>query len=234
MSAAESRAVAVDPATIATTDDHDPALQHHFHDMQQQYTAASLGMWLFLVTEVMFFGGVFAAYFVYRSRFPEGFVDASHHLDIWLGGINTVVLIFSSVTMALAVHAAQLSRRRALVLFLIATLVLGGIFLTIKFVEYGHKFEEGYVPGASFQYEGPLASAAELFFLFYFTMTGIHALHMIIGIGVILVLLLPAWRGVYSARYFAPVEAFGLYWHFVDIVWIFLFPLLYLFGHSAH
>jgi cytochrome c oxidase subunit 3 len=191
-------------------------------------------MWLFLVTEVMFFGGVFAAYFVYRGRFAEGFADASHHLDVWLGGINTVVLIFSSLTMAMAVHAAQLSRRRALVFFLIATLLLGGVFLTIKFVEYGHKFEEGYVPGASFQYEGPLANAAEMFFVFYFTMTGIHALHMVIGMGVILALLVPARRGVYSARYFAPIEAFGLYWHFVDIVWIFLFPLLYLFGHSAH
>jgi cytochrome c oxidase subunit 3 len=211
-----------------------PALQHHFDDMAQQSQAAGLGMWLFLATEIMFFGGLFAGYTVYRWRFPEGFASASGHLDVRLGGINTAVLILSSLTMALAVRAAQLGRRRALLLFLLVTMALGGVFLGIKASEYGHKFEEGLLPGPGFAWPGPQAGAAELFFGFYFTMTGIHALHMVIGIGVLAILLVPARRGAYSGSYFAPIELAGLYWHFVDIIWIFLFPLLYLFGQGVH
>jgi len=203
---------------------------HHFDDAEQQKDAASLGMWVFLVTEVMFFGGLFTAYVVYRSAFPEAFAHASHHLNIMLGTINTTVLIGSSLTMALAVHAAQLGNRRSLQLFLILTILLGSTFLGIKGYEYAHKFHEGLAPGPAFTYAGPEAPQAQLFFSIYFAMTGLHALHMVIGIGIMTVLLVQARRGMYGAAYYTPVELSGLYWHFVDIVWIFLFPLLYLFG----
>jgi len=211
-----------------------PELHPHFFDMAQQSEAAGLGMWIFLVSEIMFFGGLFAAYTVYRWRFPQGFMDASRHLDLWLGSINTAVLICSSLTMALAVRAAQLGRRRALVWLLIFTMALGTLFLGIKFTEYGHKFEEGLAPGPLFTYPAAYARPAELFFVFYFTMTGIHALHMMIGIGVLGVLLAASWRGRFSPAYYNPIEMAGLYWHFVDIIWIFLFPLLYLIGLGGH
>jgi cytochrome c oxidase subunit 3 len=187
-------------------------------------------MWIFLATEVMFFGGLFTGYTVYRSTYMQAFADASNHLDIWLGSVNTAVLIFSSLTMALAVHSAQTGKRRALARFLFLTIVLGSVFLGIKFTEYYFKFEEHLVPGSSFTYGGPLARPAEIFFSFYFAMTGMHALHMIIGIGLLLGLVVKAQRGGFSTSYFTPVELIGLYWHFVDIVWIFLFPLLYLVG----
>ena len=203
---------------------------HQFDDIEQQHEASWIGMWIFLATEVMFFGGLFTGYTVYRSAYVQAFADASNHLDIWLGTINTAVLIGSSLTMALAVHSAETSKRRPLIGFLLLTIVLGSVFLGIKFTEYYFKFEEHLVPGNSFIYEGPLAPAAEIFFSFYFAMTGMHALHMIIGIGLLTSLVLKASRGRFSASYFTPVELTGLYWHFVDIVWIFLFPLLYLVG----
>jgi cytochrome c oxidase subunit 3 len=203
---------------------------HHFDDAEQQHDASTLGMWLFLVTEVMFFGGAFTAYVAYRSAFPGAFAHASNHLDIFWGGLNTAVLIGSSLTMALAVHGAQVDNRRMLVYGLTATIVLGSIFLGVKSIEYGHKFHEGLVPGPYFTYAGPDARNAELFFCLYFAMTGLHALHMVIGIGILLVLLVRAREGDFGRHYFTPVEMTGLYWHFVDIVWIFLFPLLYLMG----
>ena len=203
---------------------------HQFDDAEQQHEASWLGMWVFLATEVMFFGGMFLGYTIYRSTYPAAFADASNHLDIWLGTINTAVLIGSSFTMALAVRSAQLGARKPLVLFLILTLVLGAVFLGIKFTEYYAKFEEHLVPGSTFEYADPLAHAAEIFFSFYFAMTGMHALHMIIGLGLLTVLIVKAGRGRFSTLYHTPVELVGLYWHFVDIVWIFLFPLLYLVG----
>lgn len=206
------------------------ATAHQFEDAEQQYEAASLGMWIFLVTEVLFFGGLFTAYLVYRYEHAAAFAGASSHLGLWLGGINTAVLIGSSLTMALAVHAAQTGHRKTLIQFLGATIALGLVFLTIKGVEYSHKFHEHLVPGLNFAYEGADANAAELFFCLYFLMTGLHALHMIIGVGVLGVLAWLAWRGWFSSEYYAPVEVTGLYWHFVDLVWIFLFPLLYLIG----
>jgi cytochrome c oxidase subunit III len=205
-------------------------LQHHFDSLEQQHEASSLGMWVFLVTEVMFFGGMFTAYVVYRTFYPVAFADASRHLDITLGGVNTAVLICSSLTMALAVHGSQVGNRKALIGFLILTALLGLTFLGIKAVEYADKFEHHLVPGNAFAYPGPDARQVQLFFSVYFAMTGLHALHMIIGVGVLSVLLVKAWRGVYSPAYHTPVEVSGLYWHFVDIVWIFLFPLLYLIG----
>jgi cytochrome c oxidase subunit III len=213
---------------------HHPALAHHFDSLAQQSDATTLGMWVFLVTEVLFFGGLFLTYLVYRHWFPEAFAAASHELDVTLGTINTVVLITSSLTMALAVHAAQLGQRKTLMLFLVLTMVLGGAFLGIKSVEYYHKFVEHHVPGPGFQFEKEHLQHAQLFFSLYFVMTGLHALHMIIGFGIMLVMLWWAWNGTITSEYASPIEISGLYWHFVDIVWIFLFPLLYLIGRHAH
>jgi cytochrome c oxidase subunit 3 len=206
---------------------------HHFDSPAQQREAASLGMWVFLVTEVMFFGGLFLAYVVYRWSYPQAFAAASHELDIVLGTTNTALLIASSLTMALAVRSAQLGRRLPLVVFLALTMALGSAFLGIKMYEYHHKFVEGLVPGAAFHFPGPEAPRAEIFFCLYFAMTGLHALHMIIGLGVLAVMLVLGGRGRFGPLYHNPVECSGLYWHFVDIVWIFLFPLLYLIGRHG-
>jgi cytochrome c oxidase subunit III len=205
-------------------------LAEQFDDLAQRHEAASLGMWAFLLTEIMFFGGLFLGYTVYRWAYPEAFTEASHHLDIWLGSVNTAVLIGSSLTMAFAVHSAQTGERRGLIRFLVLTILLGLVFLGIKGTEYLHKFEEHLVPGANFVYTGPQTHPVQLFFAFYFGMTGLHAFHMVVGIGLLGVLVWQARRGRFSASYYAPVELIGLYWHFVDIVWIFLFPLLYLLG----
>jgi cytochrome c oxidase subunit III len=210
-----------------------PALAHHFDNLDQQAEAATLGMWVFLLTEVLFFGGAFLVYTVYRHMYHDAFVVASHSLDIVLGTINTAVLIGSSLTMALAVRAAQVGSRRLIQIFLILTIVLGCVFLGIKATEYLHKFHEHHVPGQGFQFEATYLREAQIFFSLYFVMTGLHALHMIIGIVVMLVILWQASRGAFSAEYFVPVEVIGLYWHFVDIVWIFLFPLLYLIGRHG-
>jgi cytochrome c oxidase subunit III len=218
---------------VADVAHHHPALAHQFDSLGQQSEAATLGMWVFLVTEVLFFGGLFTTYTVYRTLYPAAFAAASHELDILLGGINTAVLITSSLTMALAVHAAQLGQRRRVMMFLVLTMVLGSIFLGIKGVEYYHKFAEHHVPGATFQFEKEYARHAQIFFSLYFIMTGLHALHMIIGIAVLLVMWAWAWRGTITSDYAAPIEISGLYWHFVDIVWIFLFPLLYLIWRHA-
>jgi cytochrome c oxidase subunit 3 len=205
-------------------------LAEQFDDLEQQHRAATFGMWVFLVTEVMLFGGMFTGYTVYRFLYPAGFAEGSRHMDLVLGSINTAVLIVSSLTMALAVHAAQRDDRRALLGFLGATILLGLCFLGIKAVEYTQHYREQLVPGLAFGYDGPLARQVELFFLFYFIMTGIHALHLTIGVGVVGVLLVMAWRGKFSPEAHDPMEVTGLYWHFVDVVWIFLLPLLYLFG----
>ncbi len=212
---------------------HHPALAHQFDSLEQQTEAATLGMWVFLVTEVLFFGGLFLTYAVYRAFYSAAFSAASHELDILLGGINTAVLITSSLTMALAVHAAQLGQRRSLMTMLVLTMVLGAVFLGIKGFEYAHKFAEHHVPGATFEFEKEHFRHAQIFFSLYFLMTGLHAVHMIIGIGVLLVMWVWAWRGRITPEYSAPIEISGLYWHFVDIVWIFLFPLLYLIGRHA-
>jgi cytochrome c oxidase subunit III len=203
-------------------------LAGHFDDLEQQYESSLLGMWTFLVTEIMFFGGLFLAYVAYRCAYPEAFAAGSRHLDVLLGTINTAVLLTSSLTMALAVHAAREEKRKALLGNLLATSALGLLFLAIKGWEYHHKFEENLLPGAGFSGEGP--PRLELFFVLYFAMTGLHALHVFAGVGVLGFIFVQALRRRFSARYFTPVEATGLYWHFVDIVWVFLFPLLYLIG----
>jgi cytochrome c oxidase subunit 3 len=207
-----------------------PGLLHHFDDAAQQKEASTLGMWTFLITEILFFGGLFAAYVVYRTRFPEAWAAGSHHLDVTLGAVNTAILIGSSLTMALAVHSAQIGRNRLLIAFLILTVVLGGAFLGIKAVEYHHKYEEHHIPGPAFSHPGPIEGQVQLFFALYFAMTGMHALHMVVGVGLLLNLIRQARRGRFTPAYNTPVDMIGLYWHFVDIVWVVLFPLLYLLG----
>jgi cytochrome c oxidase subunit 3 len=211
---------------------HHPALQHHFDSLEQQQDASTLGMWIFLATEVMFFGGLFMAYTLYRYWYPDGWAAASHHLNVALGAFNTAVLLGSSLTMALAVRAAQLGRRGGQVVFLLLTIVLGLAFLGVKVIEYADKFEHHLVPGPDFLFQDPrYARAAQIFFSLYFAMTGMHALHMIIGVGLLSWLTVNALNRRYTAEWNTPVELVGLYWHFVDIVWIFLFPMLYLVGH---
>ena len=228
----DSHATAVDTATPP------PQLRHHFADMEQQKNTASLGMWLFLVTEIMFFGGLFCAYLIYRLMHFNAFAAASQQLSIGLGAFNTAVLLVSSVTVVLAVYAAQEGKRNQLVIYLVLTVVLGLTFLGVKAIEYKEKFERHEVPGPTFAFDKPFddngkpipvnPKEAELFFSLYFAMTGMHALHMIIGCGLFSVLAILAWKGHYSPGYYTPIENAGLYWHLVDIIWIYLFPLLYL------
>jgi len=207
---------------------HHPKLQHHFETMQQQKEASTLGMWLFLLTEVLFFGGLFFAYLLYRMWYFEAFAEASRTIQIWPGLINTAVLIGSSLTMALGVRAAQTSQRSATVRWLIATIFLGLVFLGIKVYEYADKFEHHHVPGANFISDSPWAAQEQIFFSLYFTMTGLHALHMIVGVVMMSIITWMAHKGKFDSTYYTPVEMAGLYWHFVDLVWIYLFPLLYL------
>src|SRR5829696_6993013 len=310
-------------ATHADTLDHDhdhyhpPGLQHQFEDMKQQEESVSIGMWMFLVQEIMFFGGLFTVYLVFRSRFPTAFAAGSNHLDAFLGFLNTLVLIVSSLTMALAVYYAQKGDRMKQVVLIILTMIFGATFLVVKAVEYTDKYNHGFVPVAGLnrktaanagetvhavtdvpgtsrvESEGEHGAAAEhvyvnprgefqwtdtslvqkaldekaadpkgnylttaeqigyfsngridankfrdkvqIFFWIYFVMTGLHALHMIVGLGLMTWLGWKAWRGTFGPDYYMPVEMSGLYWHFVDIVWIFLFPLLYLLGrHFMH
>jgi cytochrome c oxidase subunit 3 len=207
------------------------AVAHQFEDSEQQQEAASLGMWVFLATEVMFFGGLFASYAIYRYLHRAGFEAGSHHLNVTIGAINTAVLICSSLTMALAVRAAQLGKRKSLMAFLASTMVLGLVFIFIKLaIEWRHDYLEGLAPGVNFTFAGLHAKSIEMFFVFYFSMTGVHALHMVIGEGILATLLVLAWKGRFGPSHYNAVETSGLYWHFVDIVWIFLFPLLYLIG----
>jgi cytochrome c oxidase subunit 3 len=246
------------------------ALQHHFENMEQQREAGTLGMWIFLVTEIMFFGGMFMAYILYRTYNPDAFAAASNRLNVTMGFINTIVLICSSLTMALAVYYSQVGKRKMIIVMLILTMILGTTFLVIKAFEYHDKYEKNEIPGRLFpskpfmweegehgsapqtqeaardglternpqavptgqerKPDANLASRVEMFFFIYFAMTGLHALHMIIGLGMLIVLTIMTWRGRFSPEYHSPIELGGLYRHFVDIVWIFLFPLLYLLG----
>lgn len=237
--------------------DHPPHLKHYFVSSEQQFDAAKLGMWLFLVTEILLFGGMFVAYGIYRSMHPELFVEASSQLDTVMGGINTLVLLGSSLTVAWAIRAIQMNNRKLCTALLVTTVVLAGVFMVVKYFEYTHKFELGIFPGAHFVYAegtpftlqgltdgaqtavvgeggGHLADhglanqRAGLFFSIYYVMTGIHGIHVIIGMVAISILAVKSWRGKYSSAWYTPVENVGLYWHIVDVIWIFLFPLMYL------
>jgi cytochrome c oxidase subunit 3 len=277
---------------------HEPGLQHQFDDMGQQEESVSIGMWLFLAQEIMFFGGLFTAYLVYRSKFPMAFAAGSNHLDAFWGGFNTLVLIVSSLTMALTVFYAQKSNRTMQIVMIILTMIFGLTFLGVKTIEYSDKYEHGLIPVQGWNKRAPAPAEHEaghekpcwehaehnyvnpkgefvwtdcslvryaeshnfltaseragyfsngqpdankfrdkvrIFYYLYFVMTGLHALHMVVGIFLMSWLLWTAWKGYYNVEYYMPVEMSGLYWHFVDIVWIFLFPLLYLLGrHFLH
>jgi cytochrome c oxidase subunit 3 len=209
------------------------APEPQFASLRQQNQTASLGIWAFLATEVLFFGGLLLAYGVFRRAYPLGFAEAGRETKIVIGTINTVVLLTSSATMAWAVHAAEAGRRRLLVLLLTVTAAFGAAFMTLKGVEYVLEYHEHLVPGIDFRHGGEHPHAIELFFFIYFLLTGIHAVHLSIGIGIVSVMAVRAWRGAFSPIYYAPVEVTGLYWHFVDLVWIFLYPLIYLNGRAG-
>ncbi len=241
----------------------DTLLLHQFDDLAQQKESSTLGMWLFLSTEVMLFGGLFTAYSIYRILYPSDFAAGSRHLNVMLGAINTGVLLCSSLTMALAVHAAQTRHRKNVLRFLLATIGFGCLFLGIKGYEWHDDYEKGLVPGINFNWEKAQAGKAnklvvydkerltgvkfddlkssgaggydqvpagrvQLFFLLYFLMTGLHGLHMIIGIGFVSIVTFLSWRGWFSGGGETQIEVTGLYWHFIDVVWVFLYPLLYL------
>jgi len=256
-----------------TTTEHHPALVHHFDDMEQQREASTFGMWVFLLTEIMMFGGLFTAYLIYRIKFYPAFVAGSTSISVSWGFANTLVLLGSSFTMAMAVWAAQKGNRKWQMRWLIFTMILGSAFLGVKAKEYYDKFNECHIPGhiigkgfnatggagcetgniaeeirdrarksqaKGYHIEIPSEVAAdqtarqtEIFFSFYFAMTGLHAFHMIVGVALLSWLLLRARRGEFAPEYYTPMELGGLYWHFVDIVWIFLFPLLYLISRHA-
>jgi cytochrome c oxidase subunit 3 len=210
-------------------------LWHHFDDLEHQHEASTLGMWVFLATEVMIFGALFTGYVVYRVRFSASFEDASRHLNLLIGAVNTIVLLTSSLTMALAVRAAHLGRQKALVWNLIFTALLGTAFMVLKAVEYYSDYVDTLVPGLAFdpaewKRESVHAEQVKVFLVFYYVMTGLHAVHLTLGIGIIVVLAVMARRGAFTPEHYTGVEMWGLYWHFVDIVWIFLLPLLYLIG----
>ena len=210
------------------------SLHHQFTSLEQQRESATLGMWIFLVTEIMFFGGMFCGYLVYRTSYPTAWAAGSQDMNFWIGTINTVVLICSSLTMVMAVHASQEGHKNQIVFWLIVTMLLGLVFVGLKGVEYTEHWHHHKVPGATFQFEGPDARHVEMFFVLYFFMTGFHALHMVIGVGIVFVIALMAYKGRFTREYHNPVENIGLYWHFVDIIWIYLYPLLYLVGHTHH
>jgi cytochrome c oxidase subunit 3 len=211
---------------------HPPGFAHQFETIQQQREAGSLGMWVFLMTEILFFGGMFTAYTVYRSLHYQSFETGSHLLLVQFGATNTAVLIFSSLTMAMAIRSAQTGQRKqTTITWLILTMILGAAFIAIKlYFEWYHDWKEGLVPGLRWIPGPEHTPGVEQFFCFYFFMTGLHALHMVIGLGILTVLIIMTARNKFSSEYYAPLEISGLYWHFVDIVWIFLFPLLYLIG----
>ncbi len=238
-----------------------PHLAHHFEDVQQQQETHTLGMWVFLATEIMFFGGLFLAFIVYHVMYPEAFIAASERLNVWYGGVNTFFLILSSLTMALAVHGAQLGNQKNIKKYLIFTIVLACAFLVVKSFEWHEKYVHHTIPGTQFNFaysvfhELPATASAEqiahhsheiekyhawklqdpsldrhaqLFYLLYFIMTGLHGIHVVIGIGVLIWIYLRARKREFHEHWNTPVELTGLYWHFVDLVWIYLFPVIYL------
>jgi cytochrome c oxidase subunit 3 len=231
-----------------------PELRHHFADEEQQRNAAALGMWWFLGTEIMFFGGMFCAYLIYRLKYFPEFAAASRSLDLKVGTPNTAVLICSSLTVAQAVRAAQMGKRMLQVKLLLATMFFGLVFLGVKAYEWENKYKEHHIPTFDFNAkdlmrdnqklfgldklqndpvklrarEADIQQHSKIFFSLYFALTGMHAIHRIVGVGIFSVITWMAWKGRFTPEYHTPLEIAGLYWHFVDIVWIYLFPLLYL------
>lgn len=209
----------------------DPHHQHHFATMEQQADTSKIGMWLFLATEVLLFGGLFVGFGLMQGRYPREFVEAHTHLVRWQGSLNTIVLLFSSFTMVMAVDAAKKNKPNKTVWYLFVTIICAFIFLFVKYLEYSHKFEEGWFPGKYYRGVGdsiPGSHGYATFFAFYFMMTGLHGIHIVVGIGLLSWILVRARRGEFSSAYYTPVDLVGLYWHLVDMIWIYLFPLYYL------
>ncbi len=220
-----------------STDNHSPAhntqdhhFAHHFKDALHEFTSSKEGIWLFMVTEILMFGGLFVGYFLMHAVYPQTFSEGASHLDWKMGSINTVVLIVSSWTMALSIHLIQVGKSRQANLTLITTILCGAVFMFIKYTEYAHKFHEGLLPGRFFSHEGGVAQNLGLYFGFYFSMTGLHGIHVLLGMGLITWCLIRNLRGDFNPEYYTAVEGVGLFWHVVDLIWIFLFPLLYLIG----
>lgn len=212
------------------SESHPSHLAHHFADLAQQRDSAKMGMWIFILTEILLFGGLFTAYSIFRAWNPEMFYNAHRHLDVTLGSLNTVILITSSVTMALAIRSMQIARKKNTLIFLAITFALGLAFLVIKYFEYSHKFHLGQLPGKYYTYTGIVGTNPHIFFSIYFLMTGLHGLHILGGLAAIGVMFSRTARNKLSSEYYTPLELTGLYWHLVDLIWIYLFPLFYLIG----
>jgi len=206
----------------------DARVAHHFPDLETQAHAARLGMWLFLATEVLLFAALFTAYALYRMLYPSAFAGASKLIETSMGALNTVVLITSSLTVALAYHSSREGKGKRAALLLLVTLLFGGVFLAVKYFEYRHHFHDGHLPGRYYTYAGLQVPGAAMFWTVYFLMTGLHGIHVVAGMAVLAWLAVGAWRGSYGGDYSTPLELGGMYWHLVDLIWIFLFPLLYL------
>jgi cytochrome c oxidase subunit 3 len=209
-------------------EEHPWFFHHHFTDVEQQFDTAKLGMWTFLATEILMFGGLFVGYAIMFSMYPAAFKAGHEHLDVNLGVVNTAVLIFSSLTMALAVRSAQTSNRRGIVINLLITIACACAFLVVKYFEYSHKIHEGLLPGNLYTYAEHYVPHVETYFALYFMMTGLHGIHVTVGVFLLAWILIRALKGRYSSAYYTQVELVGLYWHLVDLIWIYLFPLLYL------
>jgi cytochrome c oxidase subunit 3 len=214
-------------APVAAAAGH-PALAHHFESLEKQGQAQRLGMWLFLATEILLFTALFAAYGVYRYLYTGAFAEASRGLETWMGGVNTFVLVTSSLTVALGLDAARLGKPRRTALLFLLSIGLGLVFMALKAAEYRHHFLHGELPGRFYTAGHIPGAGGSLFFALYFLITGLHAFHVVVGMTVLLVIGVKSWRGAYSAAYHVPVELAGLYWHLVDLIWIFVFPLIYL------
>lgn len=217
---------------MSTDSAHGSHVAHHFRDSEHQFESAKQGIWLFMATEILMFGGLFVAYIIFHAIYPEMFAEGASHLDWKMGFLNTMVLIFSSLTMALGIHFIQVGQQKKAVTSLAITILCGAIFMVVKYMEYSHKFHMGLFPGRYLHTEAVHAAHQNLgmYFGLYFSMTGLHGLHVLIGMGLITWVMIKTMKGDFSPEYFTPVEGVGIFWHIVDLIWIFLFPLLYLVG----
>ena len=215
-------------STASTTHKHH--VPHHFESAEQAFESSKFGLWVFLVTEILMFGGLFVMYIVLRTLYPDMFHAASHHLNRVMGATNTVVLILSSFTMAMSINRVQHNKQKQAAVFLIITLVCAATFMVVKYFEYSHKIHDGLLPGIHFNNTELTHPKTPLFFSLYFMMTGLHGSHVLVGMGLIAWCLIKVLQGKLDSEYFTPIELTGLFWHLVDLIWIYLFPLLYLIG----
>lgn len=213
--------------SISTYEHH---TAHHFESAEAEYKASKMGVWVFLMTEILMFGGLFVGYIIYHQKYPETFHAGAKFLDWKLGTLNTVVLIFSSLTMALSIYYAQINKKKLVLLNLYVTFICGLVFMGVKSIEYAHKFHDGLLPGQFFTHASEGVANLPIYFSFYFCMTGLHGTHVLIGMGFILWLIVRAHKGHFGPKYYTPLECVGLFWHLIDLIWIYLFPLLYLIG----